>query len=76
MNAEHFQRAVVVGGSGEDHAATFDAADLLWRQVGDDDELLADERCWIVVEFADATDDGAFFAANVEGELQELVGFF
>ena len=30
------------------------AADLLWRQVGDDDELLADERCWIVVEFADA----------------------
>ena len=52
------------------------AADLLWRQVGDDDELLADERCWIVVEFADAADDGAFFAANVEGELQELVGFF
>lgn len=30
----------------------------------------------IVVEFADAADDGAFFAANVEGELQELVGFF
>src|ERR1044072_5622171 len=55
----------------EDHALGLDAHELGGLEVGDDDDLAADELLRRV-GLADAGDDGALLVAEVDRELDEL----
>src|SRR5262249_28602550 len=54
------------------HPLAFDAAKLCGLEIGDDDDLSADERGRLVAR-ADASDDLAFVAAEVDSQDEKPV---
>ena len=70
--------AVFAGGGGEEHAVRFEAAHFAGGEVGDDDDLAADE-VFGGVPLGDAGEDLAAahsgFGAEVDFEAEEFVGF-
>ena len=58
---------------GEEHAVGLEAAHLAGGEVGDDDDLAADEF-FGGVPLGDAGEDLAFFVAEVDFEAEEFVG--
>src|SRR5258706_3838777 len=58
---------------GEHHALRFPEAHLARREVGDHDREASDQLLWRIGG-ADPGEDGAVLDADVEGELEELVG--
>src|SRR5580700_1882757 len=55
------------------HAVRFEATHLAWSEVGDDDDLSADELFRLVI-LCDAGQDLALFIAEVDFKTEELVG--
>src|SRR5205807_2176412 len=72
VQRQHGQRAVVVGGAGQHHPLRRDAHELGRLEIGNDDDLLADEVAGRVV-LRDAGDDRPLLAAEGDGELEQLL---
>ncbi len=65
--------AVFARGGGEQHAVGLEAAHLAGGEVGDDDDVAADEVLG-GVPLGDAGEDLALFVAEVDFEAEKLVG--